>query len=127
MNKNLPEIKLPLYYNPMYNGFHVIHEETEDTVTLGGCCTFLSDAHTSIMRYVVPKSYLINLFLIDYDHLDEYDLIELYNLYSDIFVYRIPKELKDKTYLFYQNKAIIISYTCERNEDDQHYFTIDEY
>lgn len=124
---NLPEIKLPLYYNPMYNGFHVIHQETEDCYILGGCATFLVDAYTNIMRYVVPKSYLINLKSIDYALLDEYDFISLHNLHSDRFVYCVHCDLKDRTYLFYQNKAIITSYTCERNEDDQHYFGIEEY
>lgn len=49
---------LAIFYNPEYDGLHVVHEWRKATVVVGGCCHFLDDAYTNISRHEIPRSAL---------------------------------------------------------------------
>ena len=113
MNKvKLPKKNLPLYYNKEYNGFQTLYSIDYDnqTAILSGCCTFLNDSFTTIMRYEVKLSYLIKLQRLNKRNIDKYSFIDLCELVESYFTYRIQKSLGDKTYLFYKDKCVIRSF-----------------
>ena len=103
------EHKLLIYFNPKYNGFHVVHEEKDDNIILGGCCRFLDDAYTNIMRYEIPKTYLDELIKIDLKKMDKYEFVQYGSKYQSN-VYLISESLKDETYLFYNDPIILSSH-----------------
>ena len=76
---------LDVYYNPMYNGLHVVHSDNGKTVTIGSCCNFYNDAYTSIIRHEVDKSYLKRLIKLDKEKLFDYDFLELHELFFGYF------------------------------------------
>lgn len=105
---------LPVYYNPKYNGFHVLHNDLgNNVVVIGGCSKFLDDAYTNIIRYKVPKSYLNELILIDLDKVDTYDFIQKGTKYT-LDVYLVSENLKENTYLFYTDPIVLQSWHIER-------------
>ena len=37
--------KLPVYYNPEYNGLMVVHSKNDKSAVVGSCCHFYNDAY----------------------------------------------------------------------------------
>lgn len=72
---NIFEHDLPVYYNPEYNGLHVVHKQNEEIAIVGDCCRFYNDAYTCIVRYEIPIEYLNKWIVLDKNNLLKYDFI----------------------------------------------------
>lgn len=115
MNKiKLPTENLPLYYNKKYNGFHVVHSIDYDNqkAIIGGCCTFLNDAFSNNMRYKIKLSSFNNLQRLEKKTVNKYDFVEAdCSLIKGVVIFRIKKELEDKTYLFFQDECVLARFS----------------
>lgn len=96
---------LPLYYNPRYNGFNVIHSYDDNTIILGGCSSFIDDSYTNYSRYKLPKSYLKELVRINKSKLSKYSFISKSS--EHVISPIATSKYKDNTHLFYKNPFII--------------------
>jgi hypothetical protein len=67
------EQSLQVYYNPIHNGFHVVHDEKDKTIIVSDCCRFYNDAFTCILRYEISKNILKNWIAVDKEKLLDYD------------------------------------------------------
>jgi len=110
---SMVEHDLDLYYNPKYNGFHVVHKEQGNKIVLGGCCRFVDDAFTNITRKVVYRTYLKNLVKVDKSKIESYDFVQCgCDSLPDTYLATESKE--DKTHLMFEDSAIINSYYSEK-------------
>lgn len=74
---------LPVYYNPEYNGLHVVHSKDDKTAIVGSCCHFYNDAYTNICRYEIPVEMLKDWILIDKENLLKHSFITEKHKYID--------------------------------------------
>lgn len=104
--------KLPVYYNPEYNGLMVVHSRNNKTAIVGNCCHFYNDAYTTIYRYEIPVKMLRKWQRLNKGKLKSYSFIEVHPITQSLCVKDVPtsKEEIDNDYkrcLWYKNEKII--------------------
>jgi len=106
----------PVFYNPTYGGFHVIHafchhQDKEDTVIVGNCTHFYNDAFTSTCRYEIPKSKLKEWMRLNKKKLKSYPFIEENNIGIAIKYINLFSINDDyRRCLWYKDECIINSF-----------------
>ena len=93
-----------VYFNPKYNGLHVLHSIGKDCLVVGGCCNYLADAHTNIVRHTIKKEAIEDWIVVDESNLRVYPFI---SMKRKGIATGVKSRLKDKAYLFYKDPCVL--------------------
>ena len=93
-----------VYFNPKYNGLHTLYSVGKDHFVVGGCCSYLADAHTNIVRHTIKKEEIEDWIVINESNLRAYPFIAMKRMG---IAAGVKSRLKDKTYLFYEDPCVL--------------------
>jgi len=93
-----------VYFNPKYNGLHVLYSIGENYLIVGGCCSYLVDSHTNIVRHKIKPEGVIDWIEVDESNLRAYPFM---SMKRRGIATGVKSRLKDKAYLFYEDPCVL--------------------